>query len=255
VAPVEFRNATLFAPRGKPTDGEPLVAVNAPTDRPNGAPTPTAKQDAPEGQPRPVTLTEESATALAFVPPGSAEAAPGSDVAKPAPIADEPAKPAPTQPRTRKFDPQPTKRTGQVAVFVSRKERKIFVRQGMVPLFDMPITIKDPDQPLGTHVFTALSVGDGAGMRWNLMTVPTDPVAMAQDRPSRRQGKGKEPPAPVVHLNAPSTAAQALDRIEFPKAAVDRISDLLIPGSSLVVSDTGLGPETGQGTEFIVLTR
>jgi hypothetical protein len=29
----------------------------------------------------------------------------------------------------------------------------------------------------------------------------------------------------------------------------------LIPGSSLVISDTGLGHETGRATEFIVLTR
>jgi hypothetical protein len=41
----------------------------------------------------------------------------------------------------------------------------------------------------------------------------------------------------------------------LPKEAVDRISELLIPGSSLVVSDEGLGRETGRGTEFIVLTR
>ena len=53
----------------------------------------------------------------------------------------------------------------------------------------------------------------------------------------------------------PSTAAEALDRIQFPKAAIDRISELLIPGSSLTVSDEGLGRETGRGTDFIVLTR
>ena len=41
----------------------------------------------------------------------------------------------------------------------------------------------------------------------------------------------------------------------MPKEAVERISELLIPGSSLVVSDEGLGRETGRYTEFIVLTR
>ena len=40
------------------------------------------------------------------------------------------------------------------------------MRQGFVPLFDMPITIEHPDQPLGTHVFTAMGLtDDGAGMR------------------------------------------------------------------------------------------
>ena len=46
---------------------------------------------------------------------------------------------------------------------------------GRVPLFDMPLAIDEPDRPLGTHVFTAMSLTDnGAGMRWNLMTVPND---------------------------------------------------------------------------------
>jgi hypothetical protein len=187
----------------------------------------------------------------AAAPASPAEAVPANDVGKPSPTVD-PAKPM--VPRT-KGAAQPLKLAGQVAVFVSRKEKKIFVRQGTVPLFDMPIAIDDPDRPLGTHVFTAMTVTDnGTGMRWNLMTIPTDPVAMMQE-PSRR--RSKEPPPVVVHgqLKPSSTPAEALERIQFPKEAVDRISELLTPGSSLVVSDAGLGPETGRGTEFIVLTR
>jgi hypothetical protein len=91
------------------------------------------------------------------------------------------------------------------------------------------------------------------------MTIPTDPVATTEDRGgSRRHGKGKEAPKPVVQvpLQKPSmTATEALDRIQFPQEAVDRISEILIPGSSLVVSDTGISGETGKGTDFIVLTR
>ena len=41
----------------------------------------------------------------------------------------------------------------------------------------------------------------------------------------------------------------------FHAAVMDRVGELLIPGSSLVISDEGLGRETGRGTEFIVLTR
>jgi hypothetical protein len=176
--------------------------------------------------------------------------APADSLDKPAPIADPPKPPAA---RTRSAD-QPLKRAGQVAVFVSRKEKKLFVRQGMVPLFDVPVVIENPDQPLGTHVFTALEVTeDGGGMRWNLMTIPTD----GSFQPDRRQGRRRamEPPQPVVQLGPPSTAAEALDRIQMPKEAVERISELLIPGSSLVISDEGLGRETGRLTEFIVLTR
>jgi len=143
-------------------------------------------------------------------------------------------------------------------VFVSRKEKKIFVRQGFIPIFDMPITIENPDQPLGTHVFTAMGFTDnGAGMRWNLITIPQGHVEQkpAKPRLGDSKKKSKETPKPVVETKAPSTAAEALNRIQLPKEAVERISELLIPGSSLVVSDEGLGRETGRYTEFIVLTR
>src|SRR5499427_7068580 len=186
----------------------------------------------------------------AVAAPQPAEAAPGSDVVKPAPTVD-PAKPAP--PLIKPAE-QPTKRTGQVAVFVSRKEQKIFVRQGFVPLFDMPIVIDQPDQPLGTHVFTAMEVTDnGGGMRWNVMTVPSEPSASAEQRDARK--KSNDAPKPAARSKPPATAAEALNRIQIPQEAADRIGEILIPGSSVVVSDEGLGRETGRYTEFIVLSR
>ena len=211
---------------------------------------PSDAGDAPE-----MPQTSEPAAPVPIVPavgePRPAEAAPGGDdVAKPAPTVD-PAKP--TAPPTKAAD-QPTKRSGQVAVFVSRKEQKIFVRQGFVPLFDMPVVIDQPDQPLGTHVFTAMEVIDnGGGMRWNLISVPTEAAASTEQRDTRK--KSKEAPAPAVRAKPPASAAQALDRIQMPKEAVDRIGEILIPGSSLVISDEGLGRETGRYTEFIVLSR
>ena len=136
------------------------------------------------------------------------------------------------------------KRSGQVAVFVSRKQKKIYVRQGFAPLFDMPIEIADPDQPLGTHLFTALEFQpDGSHMRWNAVTV-------ASGQTGTPGKKAKPEPA----KQAP-TAAEALARIQFPPEALDRIGEVLVPGSSLIISDLGLGTETGQHTEFIVVTR
>ena len=51
------------------------------------------------------------------------------------------------------------------------------------------------------------------------------------------------------------TRPTALERITIPQDALDRISGLMSAGASLVISDQGLGPETGKGTDFIVLTR
>ena len=40
------------------------------------------------------------------------------------------------------------------------------------PIFDAPITIKDADQPIGTHIYTALDyVKDGADVRWSAVTM------------------------------------------------------------------------------------
>src|SRR6516165_4896551 len=40
-----------------------------------------------------------------------------------------------------------------VSVFVSRKQRKVFVRRGFEELFDVPIRIEEADLPIGTHIF------------------------------------------------------------------------------------------------------
>jgi hypothetical protein len=243
LAPADFAHPKLFVPKPKP---EPQVATNGPTDgRDLARPTVVAQATT-------VDADNDAAKAPAVTEPMPADGgAADGDTVKPAPMLD-PAKPI--VPRLKAVD-QPVKRSGQVAVFVSRKEMKIFVRQGRVPLFDMPLAIDEPDKPLGTHVFTAMSLTDnGAGMRWNLMTVPNDlSLAPSDSREARR--KFKEPPRPILHLKPPSSAAEALNRIQMPKEAVERISELLIPGSSLVVSDEGLGRETGRYTEFIVLTR
>ncbi len=252
VKPVEDVKAAETAPPAEPAEDTPKATGTAEPSQPAAPPL------APSDLRKSVEAPQPAEAAPAIVPPGPAEAAPaGSDSVKPAPTVD-PAKAV--VPRSKAAD-QPVKHTGQVAVFVSRKEKKIFVRQGMIPLFDMPVVIEEPDQPLGTHVFTAMTTtNDGAGMRWNLMTVHSDPSApVIEPRESRRKSKELPPNSaahrPVAHLKAPSNAAEALERIEFPKEAVDRISELLTPGSSLVISDEGLGRETGRYTEFIVLTR
>ena len=74
-------------------------------------------------------------------------------------------------------------RAGPVAVFVSRKEGKIFVRQHFRPVFDAPITIADPQQPIGTHVFTAMEYqGDDSTFRWTAVTLAGEPPRVERPR-------------------------------------------------------------------------
>ena len=124
---------------------------------------------------------------------------------------------------------------------MSRKEKKIFVRQGLAPLFEMPVTIDSPDQPLGTHVFTAIQVtANGVGMRWNAVMLPSRQLRTGE--PTGKRKSVQQPTLPkLVEASAMRAAKQALDRIHIPQEAIDRIGELLIPGSSLVVSDQGLG--------------
>jgi hypothetical protein len=94
---------------------------------------------------------------------------------------------------------------------------------------------------------------NGGGMRWNVITMPTQASAAREQRDGKKRSKAALNAAP--RPKPPPTPAQALERIQMPQEAVERIAELLIPGSSLVVSDEGLGPETGRYTEFIVLAH
>ena len=146
-------------------------------------------------------------------------------------------------------------RPGPVSVFVSRKEGKLFVRKGFQPLFDVPVSIERPDAPLGTHIFTAMSFNaDGVSMGWTAMTVPTAPERKA-DPAARAGAKTAQAPGKPVDEAEVVSAAQALDRITIPPDALDRIASLIGPGASLIVSDNGLGYETGLETDFVVVTR
>ena len=77
------------------------------------------------------------------------------------------------------------KRTGQIAVFISRKDSKLYVRQNFAPLFDVPVTIAPSDRPLGTHVFTAqVDKNDANVLHWSVVSLP---VAGRIRRAARRR--------------------------------------------------------------------
>jgi hypothetical protein len=252
VEPVEFSHPHLFQPRPKPE--APPLAAGAP-ERPAGVFDQLKFARAGIADP---------AIAASGASGGRVDAGRGAnmpvrpvadppvmpDPPKPVSDVDNPAKaaPLPTLLRTRGAE-QPAKHSGQVAVFISRKEKKLFVRQGFMPLFEVPIEIERPEQPFGTHVFTALGLTDnGSGMRWNVMSIPTEPPRLMAPRIGPTAAR-------AIEVLPSQTAADVLTRIQIPEEAASRIGEMLVAGSSLVISDQGLGPETGQGTDFIVLTR
>jgi lipoprotein-anchoring transpeptidase ErfK/SrfK len=155
------------------------------------------------------------------------------------------------------------KREGQVAVLISRKDGKLYVRQNFKPVFDVPVTIAPSERLLGTHVFTAQVDKENPNLlRWSVVSMPVTARNAQQsevdERASRRRKvAGVVPATETKPMPVPNSAAEALDRITVPPEAMARITEALSTGGSIVVSDQSInaGGETGEGTDFIVKLR
>jgi hypothetical protein len=122
-----------------------------------------------------------------------------------------------------------------VSVYISRATQKLYVRRnthrpapdGGGEVFDatveVPVTIRNPDKSIGTHVFTAMARNE-TGLRWSLVTVD----------------KGDD-------------AKDALDRITIPPDVLGRIGPTALPRSSIIISDEPLSRETNYRTEFVAV--
>ncbi|HEY1309469.1 MAG TPA: L,D-transpeptidase [Pseudolabrys sp.] len=121
-----------------------------------------------------------------------------------------------------------------VSIFISRATQKLYVRRNTHKawpdggeVFDatieVPVTIRNPDKAIGTHVFTAIARNE-AGLRWTAVTID----------------EGDD-------------AEDALDRITIPQDVLDRIAPTASPRSSIIVSDEPLSRETNYRTEFVAV--
>jgi hypothetical protein len=121
-----------------------------------------------------------------------------------------------------------------VSIYVSRATQKLYVRRNTNKpwpdggeVFDssieVPVTIRNPEKRIGTHVFTAMTRND-AGLRWSAVTIDD----------------GDE-------------AKSALDRITIPQDVLDRIAPTALPRSSIIISDEPLSRETNYRTEFVAV--
>jgi lipoprotein-anchoring transpeptidase ErfK/SrfK len=148
-------------------------------------------------------------------------------------------------------------RPGPVSIYISRKTGKLYLRKGFEEVLEAPVMIAQPDQPLGTHMFSALRSEDES-IRWNVVSLPTDRLVKRGKYLktfTRGEKLRKELVAPVYETVPPGDPNAALERITIPDATLARISELMSPGASLIISDLALSHETGRGTDFILLTR
>jgi len=256
--PSETRSADATTGEAKSTDAGKATETQAGERRTSDE----VKAEAPK--------TETTKTETPKAETAKAEA-PKLDVAKSAEKAAEtdksvdlPASPAEVKKDTARLPgvvkPELPKRTGQIAVFISRKDSKLYVRQEFKPLFEVPVAIVPGDRPLGTHVFTAeVDKNDPNLLRLSVVSLPMTAHTAARleddDRPSRRR-RTVATSAEVKPLPVPDKPAEALDRITIPQDAMARIAESLTSGGSIIVSDQGINQgETGEGTDFIVQLR
>jgi L,D-transpeptidase catalytic domain len=139
-----------------------------------------------------------------------------------------------------------------VSVFISRKTQRLYVRKNYIPVYEAPVLIKDADKRIGSFVFTALDYkGSGGTMRWNMVSMYKDALNI-EPAEQAYKGKGKVSTEPAAPADVASAQA-ALSRITVTPEAQEYISRVLLPGSSLIVSDEGMHSETGKDTDFIVI--
>jgi hypothetical protein len=145
-----------------------------------------------------------------------------------------------------------TRKSSPVSVFISRKTQRLYVRQAFQPVFETPVTIRDADQPIGTHIFTALDyTREGTDVRWSVVSMnATRYGRQGSTRNGWRRARDHHEGSIATD---PSAATTALDRISIPQDALDRLSEVVAPGSSLIISDESLSNETGNGTDFVIL--
>jgi len=138
-----------------------------------------------------------------------------------------------------------------VSVFISRKTMRLYVRQAFQPILEIPITIQDVDRPIGTHIFTATE-RTGSDMQWSVVSLLGGSAGDSTEQPVGGAHKGGDEAVGAMTPELESAKA-ALDRITIPQDTVERIAEMVSPRSSLIISDEALSPETGNGTEFVVI--
>jgi lipoprotein-anchoring transpeptidase ErfK/SrfK len=151
------------------------------------------------------------------------------------------------------------RRMKPVSVFISKKTGTLYVRQDFEKVFEAPVTVSQPERPIGTHMYMGTkSTEDGSGLNWVAVTMP--PEAHEAAKPAREKGSraSKEETAPAAapaQSFPPETASGALDRIAIPEETAKRLAELTWVGASIIVSDHGISHETGDTTDFIILTH
>jgi hypothetical protein len=121
---------------------------------------------------------------------------------------------------------------GPLSILISGADRKLFALEDGVEVIAAPVTIADPDQPLGTHVFV-LADESGGNERWHAV------------------GIGKPPP----DGEADDAATAARSRIQIPSDVASRLQPLLQPAATMMITDLPATADTRSDKDFVILAQ
>src|SRR4030095_15076647 len=105
----------------------------------------------------------------------------------------------------------------------------------MQPVLEIPVTVQDPDRPIGTHIFTAMERA-GTDIRWSLVSLVGGRSDGGADEANESVRKGRARAGVATGADVES-AKSALGRITIPQDSLDLIAEKMSPRSSLIISD------------------
>jgi hypothetical protein len=123
-----------------------------------------------------------------------------------------------------------------MSVLVSGADRKAYLIVDGKVMFETPISVLDPDKPIGTHLFSLIGPSpDGHSLKWSAF------------------GLGGHPQDGVI---VDLWSSSVLARIEYlDGSGVRRVARTLHPGTTMVVTDLAASPETRTAPDFTVITE
>jgi lipoprotein-anchoring transpeptidase ErfK/SrfK len=115
-----------------------------------------------------------------------------------------------------------------VTMIISGADKQLTVIKDGAVALTAPVTIKDPQTPLGNVVYVLKNVS--GEVSWTALSFEGNGVS-----------GGK--------------AASAIDRITVAPEANQQLSKLLVPGSTLFITELSAAPPTRSGKDFVILSQ
>jgi hypothetical protein len=122
--------------------------------------------------------------------------------------------------------------SGPLSILISGANRELFALQDGLEIVASPVTIADPDEPLGTHVLV-LAGQKGGQERWHTV------------------GVGEA----AADGQADDAATAARKRVQIPTDVANRLQPLLRAGTTIMITDLPATADTRSGKDFVVLAQ